>query len=132
MSDDETTTIVPLPVVAVVESTEQMSDYYRASADAAESFLAWAVGAHGNDLPSLQRALRSVDVYCKVRTTIGAMREKSTNFEQAWDPWGADPLDEQSLIEQAKERIEDVRRDAKSPGSDRQKDKRPLVSVQEG
>lgn len=132
MSDQETTTLIVPPSLTVVESTDQVSDYYRASADAAESFLAWAVRMYGNDLPSLQRALRSVDVYCKVRTTIGALREKSASSEQSWDPWGADPLDEESLIDEAKDRIKDVRRDAKSPGPDRQENKRPLVSVQEG
>ena len=113
MVDDLTTIESPDKPTAVAIRPDGLADYYESSAEAAESMLGWALSQHGDDVASLQRALRTVEIYCKVRPTIGGFREKASAQSSAWDPFGADPIDDAVQTEQAKNKLNAVKSESK-------------------
>jgi hypothetical protein len=113
MKDDLTTIEYPARPNPVTIRPDGLADYYEASAEAAESLLGWALSQHGDDVVALQKALRTVDIYCKVRTTIGGFREKASAQSAAWDPFGADPIEDAVQTEQAKNKLDAIKSESK-------------------
>lgn len=113
MAADLTTIESPPNKLAAVIKPEGLAEYYEASADAAEHLLSWALSNHDEDTAKLQRALRTVEIYCKVRTTIGSFREKASAQKGTWDPFGPDPVDEAVHTEQAKSKLAAVKSESK-------------------
>ena len=114
MKDAEATTkTLPAVVGVAISPPDDIAEYFHQSANACEAMLSWAMRNHIESPTELQRALKSVDLYCNIRTKIADMHRSSVSQSESWDPFGEDPMDSAVAEAEAVGHLASVKQEAK-------------------
>ena len=108
-----TTKTLPAVVGLAISPPEDIAEYFHQSANACEAMLSWAMRSHIESPTELQKALRSVDLYCNIRTKIADMHRLAVSQTDSWDPFGADPMDDAVAEAEAVGHLASVKQEAK-------------------